>query len=81
MNLANEGLEAKKKEEEIQAKKRKAEDDKLWEGTSQKFVSSKDVWVDGVFLFTETREQRVGSWRTFANNGKKKKKAKIQVLG
>lgn len=33
MNLANEGLEARKKEEETNAKKRKAEDDKVWEGT------------------------------------------------
>lgn len=33
MNLANEGLEAKKKDEEIAAKKRKAEDDKVWEGS------------------------------------------------
>jgi len=32
MNLANEGLEARKKEEEVTQKKRKAEDDKLWEG-------------------------------------------------
>jgi DnaJ family protein C protein 8 len=33
MNLANEGLEAKKKEEEVIAKKRKAEDDAHWEGS------------------------------------------------
>lgn len=33
MNLANEGFEAKKKEEEVTAKKRKAEEDKIWEGT------------------------------------------------
>lgn len=33
MNLANEGLEARKKDEEVSAKKRKAEDDKVWEGT------------------------------------------------
>jgi DnaJ family protein C protein 8 len=32
LNLANEGLEARKKEEEVVQKKRKAEDDKLWEG-------------------------------------------------
>lgn len=32
MNLANEGLEAKKKEEEINSRKRKAEEDKAWEG-------------------------------------------------
>lgn len=32
MNLANEGLEARKKEEEVNAKKRKAEDDARWEG-------------------------------------------------
>lgn len=33
MNLANEGLEARKKEEEVASKKRKAEEDKAWEGT------------------------------------------------
>jgi DnaJ homolog subfamily C member 8 len=32
MNLANEGLEARKKEEEVETRKRKAEDDKAWEG-------------------------------------------------
>lgn len=32
MNLANEGLEARKKEEEVVARKRKAEEDKAWEG-------------------------------------------------
>ncbi|KAH8117825.1 hypothetical protein DFH11DRAFT_1570893 [Phellopilus nigrolimitatus] len=60
MNLANEGLEAKKKEDEMTAKKRKAEDDKVWE---------------------ETREQRVGSWRSFANTKKKKQKTKPVLLG
>jgi hypothetical protein len=30
--MANEGLEARKKDEEVATKKRKAEDDKLWEG-------------------------------------------------
>ena len=35
MNLANEGLEAKKKEEEVLAKKRKAEEDLSWEGLSR----------------------------------------------
>ena len=34
MNLANEGHEARKKEEEVAAKKRKAEEDANWEGTS-----------------------------------------------
>jgi DnaJ homolog subfamily C member 8 len=33
MNLANEGLEAKKKEEEVATRKRKAEEDKTWEGS------------------------------------------------
>ncbi|KAH7884452.1 DnaJ domain-containing protein [Phlebopus sp. FC_14] len=60
MNLANEGLEARKKEEEVVAKKRKAEEDKAWE---------------------ETRETRVDSWRSFSNNSKKKKKAKVAILG
>lgn len=38
MNLANEGLEARKKEEEVAAKKRKAEEDKLWEGASLRSI-------------------------------------------
>lgn len=38
MNLANEGLEAKKKEEEVMAKKRKAEDDANWEGLSPQML-------------------------------------------
>lgn len=33
LNLANEGFEARKKEEEVAAKKRKAEDDAKWEGS------------------------------------------------
>lgn len=38
MNLANEGLEARKKEEEVAAKKRKAEEDAQWEGTRKAIV-------------------------------------------
>lgn len=60
MNLANEGLEARRKEEEVVSKKRKAEEDKAWE---------------------ENREARVGSWRSFTNSSKKKKKQKGAVLG
>ncbi|KAH9850373.1 hypothetical protein C2E23DRAFT_836253 [Lenzites betulinus] len=60
MNLANEGLEARKKEEEVNAKKRKAEEEARWE---------------------ENREERVGSWRSFAANSKKKKKSKVTLLG
>ena len=37
MNLANEGFEARKKEEEVTAKKRKAEDDARWEGNVLSF--------------------------------------------
>lgn len=35
MNLANEGLEARKKDEEVAQRKRKAEEDKSWEGASK----------------------------------------------
>ena len=35
MSLANEGFEARKKEEEVNAKKRKAEEDAQWEGVSR----------------------------------------------
>ena len=77
MNLANEGLEARKKDDELAAKKRKAEDDKLWEGSCTFHLSSGPFTI----AVTETREQRVGSWRTFTQNGKKKKKTKGAVLG
>ncbi|PCH42410.1 chaperone regulator [Wolfiporia cocos MD-104 SS10] len=60
MNLANEGLEARKKEEEVNAKKRKAEEEAQWEAT---------------------RDQRVDSWRSFANSKQKKKKQKVAILG
>jgi DnaJ homolog subfamily C member 8 len=80
MNLANEGLEARKKEEEVVAKKRKAEEDKQWEGKSlhNLFFIPNCMLI----LFLETREQRVDSWRSFAGANKKKKKGpKVQILG
>lgn len=40
MNLANEGLEAKKKEEETNKRKRKVEEDKQWEETREQRVGS-----------------------------------------
>ncbi|GLB40319.1 putative dnaJ molecular chaperone homology domain [Lyophyllum shimeji] len=40
MNLANEGLEARKKDEEAATKKRKAQEDKLWEDTREQRVDS-----------------------------------------
>jgi len=30
---------------------------------------------------TANREQRVGSWRTFSKDSKKKKKQKVNILG
>ncbi|KAF8206306.1 DnaJ-domain-containing protein [Mycena galopus ATCC 62051] len=60
MNLANEGLEARMKDAEVAGKKRKAEEDKVWE---------------------DNREQRVDSWRSFSKDSKKKKKAKVTLLG
>lgn len=53
MNLANEGLEAKRKEEETMQKKRKAEDDKTWEGAQ---TSSNNY----TFNFTSMVEQKAG---------------------
>lgn len=81
MNLANEGLEARKKEEEVTSRKRKAEEDKAWEGAFG-FLSYSFCFTNIITLshLTDTREQRVDSWRSFAN-GKKKKKGKVQVLG
>ncbi|KDQ57094.1 hypothetical protein JAAARDRAFT_178638 [Jaapia argillacea MUCL 33604] len=40
MNLANEGLEAKKKEDEVSSRKRKAEEDKAWEDGRETRVGS-----------------------------------------
>ena len=76
MNLANEGLEARKKEEEVNARKRKAEDDASWEGAL--FIS---CVYKRISRYTANREQRVGSWRDFAKSTTKKKKKKVEVLG
>ncbi|KAG8748155.1 hypothetical protein FRC10_008888 [Ceratobasidium sp. 414] len=78
MNLANEGLEARRKEEEVTAKKRKAEEDVRWEGMYPKSVILK--WTKFIGTLAATREQRVDSWRSF-NTGKKKKKTKPNVIG
>ncbi|KAF7336711.1 J domain-containing protein spf31 [Mycena venus] len=40
MNLANEGLEARMKDAEVAGKKRKAEEDKVWEDTREQRVDS-----------------------------------------
>jgi hypothetical protein len=52
MNLANEGFEARKKEEEVVAKKRKAEDDAKWEGNVVTFRTSPPV--DSLFCAQRT---------------------------
>ncbi|KAG6813947.1 hypothetical protein H0H92_005202 [Tricholoma furcatifolium] len=82
MNLANEGLEARKKDEEIAAKKRKAQEDKQWEGMhASRIFPLPSVHV--ILFFIDNREQRVDSWRTFAKDTstRKKKKAKVAILG
>ncbi|KXN88605.1 J domain-containing protein spf31 [Leucoagaricus sp. SymC.cos] len=53
MNLANEGLEARKKDEEVAAKKRKAEEDKAWEETREERV---DNWR--AFANNNTRKKK-----------------------
>lgn len=78
MNLANEGLEARKKDEEVATRKRKAEEDKQWEGKSL-MLSQLPLFSDYVTSL-ENRDERVGSWRTFSNT-KKKKKTKVAILG
>ena len=80
MNLANEGLEARKKDEEVAQRKRKAEEDKTWEGTLLLFLFFVFPLIPPS-IFTETREQRVDSWRSFSNTSKKKKKTKTAFLG
>ena len=77
MNLANEGLEARKKEEEVNAKKRKAEEDAQWEGEHVVHL----CFVPYLTPRPANREQRVGSWRNFTANSKKKKKTKVALLG
>lgn len=76
--MANEGLEARKKEDEAAAKKRKAEDDKAWEG----MYLFDYQHLQHHLLIIERREERVDTWRAFAtNNTRKKKKQKVAVLG
>lgn len=78
MNLANEGLEARKKDEEVAQRKRKAEDDKTWEGMCNLPLADT---VSEIFFIIDNREQRVDSWRNFASSSKKKKKTKTVILG
>jgi hypothetical protein len=54
MNLANEGLEARKKDEEVAGKKRKAEEDKHWEGA----LSSLSTCRRMLSLVSSIRQQR-----------------------
>ena len=79
MNLANEGLEARKKEEEVQAKKRKVEEDKVWEGAYAFTQTTSFFFFKPLSL--DTREQRVDSWRSFAGAKKKKKTKGPSLLG
>jgi len=37
--------------------------------------------ADLLIFTTANREQRVGSWRTFSKDSKKKKKQKVNILG
>jgi DnaJ family protein C protein 8 len=78
MNLANEGLEARKKDEEVAQRKRKAEDDKSWEGMPVPVLSPS---LHLLIFIPDNREQRVDSWRSFASSSKKKKKTKTVILG
>jgi DnaJ family protein C protein 8 len=59
------------KEAEVSMKKRKAEEDARWEGLQFLHIRS----FNGLKCVPETREARVGSWRSFAGKPKKKKKA------
>jgi DnaJ family protein C protein 8 len=78
MSMIAEGAEAKRKEDEIAAKKRKADAEKNWEGNSFVPCDQLDVRADCFYLSPETREERVGDWRAFQKGGKKK--AKIPKL-
>ncbi|KAG8213303.1 chaperone regulator [Butyriboletus roseoflavus] len=51
MNLANEGLEARKKEEEVATRKRKAEEDKAWE-------ESRETRVDSWRTFSNSKKKK-----------------------
>jgi hypothetical protein len=68
MNLANEGLEAKRKEEEAAAKKRKAEEDALWERAQLLTVPAGAI--HDVFILRKPRQESGGMalihkrWRT-----------------
>lgn len=79
MNLANEGLEARKKDDEVAARKRKAEEDKAWEGGLFYFPIYL-LLISSIRLKIENRDERVDSWRSFSNT-KKKKKSKVAILG
>lgn len=55
MNLANEGLEARKKDEEVASRKRKVEEDKNWEGPPLSYSPYLSILTDlGILQTLET---------------------------
>jgi len=60
MNLANEGFEAQKKDQEVAQKKRKAEEDKHWEDNREQRVDSWRSFASGAKKKKKTKVAVLG---------------------
>lgn len=96
MTMIAEGAEAKRQEDAVTERKRKADEKERWEGASLPFLflpvpphfppssftlsHRSRADADYIWVAAETREDRVTDWRKF-QGGKKKKSKKTNVLG
>jgi hypothetical protein len=72
MNLANEGFEARKKEEEVATKKRKVEEDANWEGMRLYYSTLVTLCL---ILYSKPRTT-CGQLEKFLKDGKEEKETK-----
>ena len=79
MNLANEGLEARKKEEEVNAKKRKAEEDARWEGASCPVAVVRDPTADMTMQRIENKEWTTGGTSQRTPRRRKRRRSRFSA--
>ncbi len=78
LNHVNEGYEARKKEDEVNERKRKAEVDKDWEGASCPYIASLCISDPSVSQPTERFALELARFRW---EQEKKAKTKSNILG
>lgn len=82
MQMIAEGAEAQRIDKEANERKRKAAEKAAWEGAYRQYLPAMISPSRGVLILaflnssTESRETRVGDWRSFQKGGQKRKRPK-----